>query len=263
MLATLIRLLGDFDLAEEALSEAFAAAIEQWPRDGMPANPRAWLVSAGRFKAIDGIRSADAKMAGVRALNAGLWQERIGKIEAFLNAVQALQPAARDRLKQEGGPYADLIAARDSLRTFVAAVNDSAAAVSRWIGEVVFLLPAHRTAAELPVPAGQQQLPVLDDSQLSTSVDLLRARATRSVGDTLRIEYRFYQGEETLGAGWVDTFSLQSYGWQSEVLASLAFAKQDGDATWKPTAAMSWTMGTLSSFDRRTMVSLRPCARHV
>jgi RNA polymerase sigma-70 factor (ECF subfamily) len=56
VLATLIRLLGDFDLAEEALSEAFAAAIEQWPRDGVPANPRAWLVSAGRFKAIDGIR---------------------------------------------------------------------------------------------------------------------------------------------------------------------------------------------------------------
>lgn len=56
MLATLIRLLGDFDLAEEALSEAFTAAMEQWPRDGMPANPRAWLVSAGRFKAIDGIR---------------------------------------------------------------------------------------------------------------------------------------------------------------------------------------------------------------
>jgi RNA polymerase sigma-70 factor (ECF subfamily) len=56
VLATLIRLLGDFDLAEEALSEAFTAAIEQWPRDGVPANPRAWLVSAGRFKAIDGIR---------------------------------------------------------------------------------------------------------------------------------------------------------------------------------------------------------------
>jgi len=56
VLATLIRLLGDFDLAEEALSEAFAAAIEQWPRDGLPANRRAWLVSAGRFKAIDGIR---------------------------------------------------------------------------------------------------------------------------------------------------------------------------------------------------------------
>jgi RNA polymerase sigma-70 factor (ECF subfamily) len=56
VLATLIRLLGDFDLAEEALHEAFAAAVEQWPRDGMPANPRAWLVSAGRFKAIDGLR---------------------------------------------------------------------------------------------------------------------------------------------------------------------------------------------------------------
>lgn len=54
--ATLIRLLGDFDLAEEALHEAFRAALEQWPRDGVPAYPRAWLVSAGRFKAIDQIR---------------------------------------------------------------------------------------------------------------------------------------------------------------------------------------------------------------
>lgn len=56
VLATLIRLLGDFDLAEEALQEAFAAAMERWPRDGVPASPRAWLVSAGRFKAIDAIR---------------------------------------------------------------------------------------------------------------------------------------------------------------------------------------------------------------
>src|SRR5690349_23412109 len=56
VLATLIRLLGDFDIAEEAMQEAFAAAVEQWPRDGMPASPRAWLVSTGRFKAIDAIR---------------------------------------------------------------------------------------------------------------------------------------------------------------------------------------------------------------
>ena len=54
--ATLVRLLGDFDLAEEALHDAFRAALEQWPRDGVPANPRAWLVSTGRFKSIDGIR---------------------------------------------------------------------------------------------------------------------------------------------------------------------------------------------------------------
>ena len=50
VLATLIRLLGDFDLAEEAMHEAFASAVEQWPREGVPGNPRAWLVSAGRFK---------------------------------------------------------------------------------------------------------------------------------------------------------------------------------------------------------------------
>src|ERR1044071_2110999 len=54
--ATLVRLLGDFDRAEEAVHEAFRAALEQWPRDGVPANPRAWLVSTGRFKAIDALR---------------------------------------------------------------------------------------------------------------------------------------------------------------------------------------------------------------
>jgi RNA polymerase sigma-70 factor (ECF subfamily) len=66
VLATLIRLLGDFDRAEEAVHDAFTAALERWPRDGVPANPRAWLVSAGRFKAIDAIRRRarfDAKLA--------------------------------------------------------------------------------------------------------------------------------------------------------------------------------------------------------
>ena len=58
VLATLIRLLGDFDLAEDALHDAFAAALTQWGRDGVPADPRAWLVSVGRFKAIDGLRGA-------------------------------------------------------------------------------------------------------------------------------------------------------------------------------------------------------------
>src|SRR4029077_3870623 len=68
VLATLIRLLGDFDLAEEALQEAFTSAVEQWPREGVPANPRAWLVSAGRFKAIDALRRRtrfDASLATV------------------------------------------------------------------------------------------------------------------------------------------------------------------------------------------------------
>jgi RNA polymerase sigma-70 factor (ECF subfamily) len=56
VLATLIRVLGDFELAEESMHEAFAAAVEQWPRDGVPTNPRAWLISAGRFRGVDAIR---------------------------------------------------------------------------------------------------------------------------------------------------------------------------------------------------------------
>ena len=68
VLATLIRLLGDFDLAEEAMHDAFTAAVEQWPRDGIPANPRAWLVSTGRFKSISSMRKRarfDASLAEI------------------------------------------------------------------------------------------------------------------------------------------------------------------------------------------------------
>lgn len=70
VLATLIRLLGDFDRAEEAMHEAFVAAVEQWEREGVPANPRAWLVSTGRFKGIDAIRRRarfDASLAQLAA----------------------------------------------------------------------------------------------------------------------------------------------------------------------------------------------------
>ncbi|HET7088128.1 MAG TPA: RNA polymerase sigma factor [Anaerolineae bacterium] len=66
--ATLIRLLGDFDLAEEALQEAFTAAVAQWPQAGVPANPRAWLVSVGRFKVIDTLRRSARFHASLAAL---------------------------------------------------------------------------------------------------------------------------------------------------------------------------------------------------
>jgi RNA polymerase sigma-70 factor, ECF subfamily len=72
--ATLIRLLGDFDVAEEALHDAFRAALEHWPREGVPSNPRAWLVSTGRFKAIDGIR----RRARFDAL-----EDRVDEVEAI------------------------------------------------------------------------------------------------------------------------------------------------------------------------------------
>jgi RNA polymerase sigma-70 factor (ECF subfamily) len=73
VLATLIRLLGDFDLAEEALHEAFVAALERWPEQGVPGNPRAWLVSTGRFRAIDRLRR-DARLAASGDVAAEPWE---------------------------------------------------------------------------------------------------------------------------------------------------------------------------------------------
>jgi RNA polymerase sigma-70 factor (ECF subfamily) len=91
--ATLVRLLGDFDLAEEALQEAFAAALEQWKQNGKPANPRAWLVSTGRFKAIDALRrrahSAEIQDAIARRVD-GL---------ASVNAERAALDIEDDRLR--------------------------------------------------------------------------------------------------------------------------------------------------------------------
>jgi len=66
--ATLLRLLGDFQIAEEALQDAFIAALKQWPNDGVPANPRAWLVSTGRFKAIDALRRQSRFVHGIDEL---------------------------------------------------------------------------------------------------------------------------------------------------------------------------------------------------
>src|SRR5450631_1365546 len=84
IVAAVIRLVGDFDLAEEALHDAFAAAMEQWPRDGVPANPRAWLVSTGRFKTIDAMRKR-------------------ARFDASLTEIaERLEAAARD-----GGGHAD------------------------------------------------------------------------------------------------------------------------------------------------------------
>lgn len=79
--ATLVRLLGDLDLAEEALHEAFRAALERWPKDGLPANPRTWLVSAGRFKGIDVIRARARFELGDAAERTGAAEPTVEPVE--------------------------------------------------------------------------------------------------------------------------------------------------------------------------------------
>lgn len=88
ILATLIRLLGDFDIAEDALHDAFAAAMEQWPREGVPANPRAWLVSAGRFKAIDAMRRQARFDSGLEVVTERVAAETKDPAEKIDDAVE-------------------------------------------------------------------------------------------------------------------------------------------------------------------------------
>ncbi|MCU0708501.1 MAG: RNA polymerase subunit sigma-24, partial [Pirellula sp.] len=93
VLSTLIRLLGDFDLAEEAMCDAFASAAEVWPREGVPINPRAWLISTGRFKAIDSLRR-NSKFIEMQPELA----RRIQEVAAF-NASRADEEIEDDRLR--------------------------------------------------------------------------------------------------------------------------------------------------------------------
>src|SRR5437868_13030851 len=93
ILATLIRLLGDFDVAEDALHDAFAAALERWPQDGVPANPRTWLVSTGRFKAIDAMRRRSRFDASQQAIIEQL------ETESKVEAVRDDESVEDDRLR--------------------------------------------------------------------------------------------------------------------------------------------------------------------
>src|SRR6202050_3399731 len=95
VLATLVRLLGDLDLAEEAMHEAFAAALESWPRTGIPENPRPWLISTGRFKAIDGLRR--------RARFDGTQKDFALYTEARINSTQTSAARGNDASLLNGG----------------------------------------------------------------------------------------------------------------------------------------------------------------
>lgn len=99
--ATLIRLLGDFDLAEDAVQDAFAAALERWPQEGVPENPRAWLVSTGRFKAIDALRRRARFDAALEKIAAELESamDRESRGEQSRNEAEAHGDLADDRLR--------------------------------------------------------------------------------------------------------------------------------------------------------------------
>ncbi len=99
VLATLIRLLGDFDLAEEALHDAFAAAMEQWPREGLPSNPRAWLVSTGRFRTIDGMRRRSRFDASLNELARRLEAEAEAQAAAQASSTTDADTVEDDRLR--------------------------------------------------------------------------------------------------------------------------------------------------------------------
>ncbi len=99
VLATLIRLLGDFDLAEEALHDAFAAAMEQWPREGLPSNPRAWLVSTGRFRTIDGMRRRSRFDASLNELARRLEAEAEAQAAAQASSTADADTVEDDRLR--------------------------------------------------------------------------------------------------------------------------------------------------------------------
>lgn len=188
------------------------------------------------LRTLNALRVRDSSL---RALDENVWRARADKVRAFVAAVEALPAAVRPRLTAPDSPYAALKAARDALATFADAVKETGRAVKEWLTGV-FTVQGAQDVAELPVPAGNRRQAIADNAQLGTSINLATIPGARNPGDTVRVQYSFFQGQRDLEAGWTDSFLLQAYGWSSEVIASLAFARQAHAATWKPTAAMSW-----------------------
>lgn len=184
----------------------------------------------------------DPRNTALRVLDIQTWKRRLSSIDEFVVAVKALTPQLASAVTSTDGPYTDLVALREAINRFVESTRDAASSVARWVGEVMFSLRPSRTAAELPEAPGARRLEVRTGGELSTVVNLLQIPGRREVGDVLRVRYTFHDGSSEVPTGWIDEFSLQSYGWTSEVLASVAFAKQSGRATWKPTAAMNWML---------------------
>ena len=190
----------------------------------------------------EGMRVGDPRAAAIRVLDSDRWQQHLDRIKDFVEAVDGLQNNLRQVVKKPGSPYADFVAARTALQEFAEEVKRSAGQIKTWLSKLLFGAPLFNSAAKLPIPAGQRQVPVVSGAQLNTAVNLRTMRSMRSIDDTLRVQYSFFREGKELYAGWVDQFALKSFGWRSEVLASLAFAQHDGEDTWKPTAAMNWIL---------------------
>ena len=191
ILATLIRFLGDFDLAEDALQDAFAAALERWPREGVPDNPRAWLISTGRFKAIDAIRrrarfdaaqekiahaaESDTRGAAVEA-DEGLEDDRLRLI--FTCCHPALAPEARVALtlREVCGLTTEEIA-----RAFLIGAPTLAQRIVRAKAKIrddrlPFQVPATEELAERLAPVLQVVYLVFNEGySASTGADLTRS----------------------------------------------------------------------------------------
>lgn len=213
------------------------------------ANLRARLSGATAVEVMDAITAIprltdtsdlDANPA-LRVLRGEMWSERAAHARALLAAVDRLTGTARERLVREG-PIADLRAALAAFDTLSEAVKQTPARLRHWIADVLMLKNGASTAAALPEPRGQRSLPIRPGTVLGTELDLLTTPMPLQERDTVRVEYRFLRGETPIAVGWRDDFVLSAYGWRSEVLASLAFAKPSGSATWQPAPAVSWVL---------------------
>ena len=195
-----------------------------------------------RFEAIRQIIEPGDVLAGdgiaLRALNVGSWRERAKRLQAFIDAVQALKaPLRKQVLEDPKSPVADML-------RLIAALEAAAGALQGLATEAIGILaralglPPVLVATNLPEPKGQLRLVL--GKHLDTSIDLETIAAERHENDGVLVEYRFFAGDRPLTGGWSDQFVLRVFGWRSQVAAGLAFALREHQESWRPGAAVSW-----------------------
>jgi hypothetical protein len=179
----------------------------------------------------------EGRASALSVLLPDTWKHGAGLAERTLALAGELRPQLRERvLADRKSPVADLRAARAALAQAADSLQDVSRDAIALIGRVMGLPPA-LLATDLPDPAGLKRRTIGAD--LDTDIRLTDICAARRENDEVRVEYRFFAGEQQIATR-TDRFRLRLFGWRSRVSAGLAFAVRENTDTWRPGAAVSW-----------------------
>lgn len=179
------------------------------------------------------------------AISPKTWEDRLNTIKAAIDGLEdSLKKSPQlitefEKVKlNKRNPIADFKSTSAAINNVILQVKNIKPEVSAWIGKALNRQTVLAVANLQPVPG--QEIHKIGNKQLDTSFDLKTICGGRNEFDTIRVTYKYFQGEDELSAGWYNDFQVRKFGWQDTVVAAVAMTNQIGTDTYKPTASLNW-----------------------